>query len=136
MPRGGACRLHDDETGFSLLALLAVLITLGAIAAIAVAAVNSEPSSSPSTAGVGVTDLESPSSNTSLADQAACKASAAAIESAALAYFASHDATWPVDIAALTDSTPPYLRNAPNPKWGLVYDATTGHVDATPCDKL
>ena len=126
-----------DESGFSFIALLAVLVSLGLMAAIAVAVVNSEESTAPSKrGGVAAADLGSPAQHTSLANQAACKASATAIESAALAYFASHDATWPADIAALTDATSPYVKNAPDPKWGLVYDSTTGHVDATGCDKF
>ena len=106
------------------------------MAAVVVAMVNSQDTAAPSKSGVAAPDLQSPAQNTSLAEQAACKASATAIESAALAYFAGHDATWPADIGALTDATPPYLKTAPNPKWGLVYDSTTGHVDATGCDKL
>jgi hypothetical protein len=125
-----------DESGFSFIALLAVLVSLGLMAAVAVAVVNSEGSTTPSKPGVAAAGLGSPAPHTSLANQAACRASATAIESAALAYFASHDATWPADIAALTDATPPYVKNAPDPKWGLVYDSTTGHVDATGCDKL
>ena len=135
---------HDGEAGFSLIALLVVLLALGVMAAMAVAVVNSEQSSVSSVSDVvpggvatpGAGGLAGPGSNTSLANRAACQASAATIQTAALAYFAGHDATWPADIAALTDATPPYLRNAPDPKWGLVYDNTTGQVDATACSKL
>jgi hypothetical protein len=63
------------------------------------------------------------------ASRGACQASAATIESAALAYFAGHDATWPPDIAALTDATPPYFRNAPDPKWAS--STTTPPVRST-----
>jgi len=128
------------EAGFSLLALLGVLIALGVMAAVAVAVVNSEQSSvtppSDVSAGAGAAGLGGPGPNTALASRAACQASASTIESAALAYFSGHGSTWPPDIAALTDATPPYLRNAPDPKWGLVYDNTTGQVDATACNKL
>jgi hypothetical protein len=136
MPTSGTRRVRGDESGVSLIALLIVLVSLGVMAATIVAVVNSEDSATRTKPGVAAADLRPPAQNTSLAEQAACKASAAAIESAALAYFAGHDATWPPDIAALTDASAPYLKSAPNPKWGLVYDSTTGHVDATACDKL
>jgi hypothetical protein len=69
------------------------------------------------------------------ADRLVCQASAKAIETAALAYFAGHDATWPPDIATLTLGDPPFLENEPDPKWGLVYDPATGTVDASGCNR-
>lgn len=127
---------HDGEAGFSLIALLVVLLALAVMAAIAVAVVNSEQSSVSSVSDVVPGGAATPGSSASLADRAACRASAGAIQSAALAYWAGHGATWPADIAALTDATPPYLRTAPDPKWGLVYDNMTGQVDATACSNL
>ena len=126
-------RSHDGETGFSLLSLLVVVLILGALAAAASVVVNSGSTNDARQHGALAGTAGTSVSERSLADQVACETSAKVIESAALAYFAGHQA-WPPDIATLTDATPPYLKSAPDPKWGLVYDSATGAVDATPCN--
>ena len=132
----GVGRRHHGELGVSLLSLFVVLLSLGALSAIAIAAVNSGQTNVAPRHGAVAGSAGTSVSDTSLAGQALCEASATAIESAALAYFVGHDQTWPADIATLTGATPPYLKSAPNPKWGLVYDNTTGNVDASPCNNL
>ena len=121
--------------GVSLLSLLVVVVMLGAMASLAVVAVKSGETSASRT-GTVTTGTGAPVPEPSLAERAQCESSAATIESAALAYFVAHDQTWPPDIAALTDATPPYIKGAPDPKWNLTYDNTTGHVDAASCGSL
>jgi hypothetical protein len=133
--RHGARLRHDSEKGLSLISLLVVVLLLGIVSAIAVATLNSgQTTGAKRPQGVG-DGSATPSSDISLASRAACEASAKAIETAALAYYYTHNETWPVDIATLADPTARYLRNVPDAKWGLVYDNTNGTVDATPCGK-
>ena len=126
-------RAHSREAGLSMIGMLATLVILGAMSAIVLASLNSTTNNS------GVPTLDAAGANNDLivaADLQACEASATAIERAAQAYFTSHGGAWPADIATLTQGTPPYLKSAPDPKWGLVYDSATGSVDATECSKL
>jgi type II secretory pathway pseudopilin PulG len=121
------------EAGLSMIGMLATLVIMGAMSAIVLAGLNSTTNNS------SVPTLDAVGANNALivaADLQACEASATAIERAAQAYFTSHGGTWPADIATLTQGTPPHLKSAPDPKWGLVYDSATGSVDATGCAKL
>jgi type II secretory pathway pseudopilin PulG len=126
-------RAESREAGLSMIGMLVTLVIMGAMSAIVLAGLNS------TTNDGGVPTLDAAGANNALiaaADLQACEASATALERAAQAYFASHGGTWPADIAALTQGTPPYLKSAPDPRWGLVYDSATGSVDATGCTKL
>jgi hypothetical protein len=126
-------RAVSRETGLSMIGMLVTLVIMGAMSAIVLAGLNSTTNDS------GVPTLDAAGANNALiaaADRQACEASATAIESDARAYFVSHGGTFPADIATLTQGTSPYLKSAPDPKWGLVYDNATGSVDATGCAKL
>jgi hypothetical protein len=127
-------RRCDADAGISLVSLIVIVVVVGALAAITVLVLD-DVGQAPRK-GAQVADLGTSQAETALADKARCEASATAIESAALAYFVAHGQTWPADLSMLTDATPPYLQRAPDPRWGLVYDNTTGNVDATGCDRL
>jgi hypothetical protein len=128
-------RRREDSAGFSLLGILTVVVLLGVLAVIALSAAGSFDSTSPRVRGT-----PRPSGTgiaaTSLATRAACALSAQEIDNAALAYFAGHEGQWPPDIATLTEGATPFLKSAPDPKWGLAYDSSTGTVDASSCSRL
>jgi prepilin-type N-terminal cleavage/methylation domain-containing protein len=111
------------QEGFSLIEVLVVMLILGVLAVIALNSMSS---------GGGTANR----SFVAAGERQACEASASTIETAALAYYVANGATWPPDIAAMVTSTPAYLRSEPKARWGLVYDNTTGQVDAAGCNKL
>ncbi|MEA3056044.1 MAG: type pilus assembly protein PilA [Actinomycetota bacterium] len=80
-----------SQEGFTLVELLVVVTILGVLAAVAVIAI-----------GGATTDSK----------QAACKTDVATVQAAADAYLAKSGAV-AATVAALTTSTPPYLRSAP-----------------------
>src|SRR4051812_22373297 len=125
-----AVSVGGREHGTSLIGLIAVVVVLGVLAVIAITSLDTS-SGNRSNAHRST----SPTTPIIVADRLVCESSAKAIEAAALAYFAGHDATYPSDIATLTQGDPPFLERAPDPKWGLVYDKATGTVDASGCTR-
>jgi prepilin-type N-terminal cleavage/methylation domain-containing protein len=117
-------RARLSEAGFTLIELLVVMLILGILSVITLSYLGSSAGISKSRHAASTGDRE------------ACAVSAASIETAAFAYYVGHDQTWPPDIATLATTTPPYIKSLPKARWGLVYDNTTGKVDATGCDKL
>src|SRR5436190_19177254 len=125
-----AVSIDRSEDGVGLISVLVVVVLLGVLAAIAITSLDTTSGSRSSAHG-----SPSPSTPVVVADMLACESSAKAIESAAVAYFAGHDGAYPPDIAPLTPGDRPFLKREPDPKWGLVYDNTTGTVDASGCDR-
>jgi prepilin-type N-terminal cleavage/methylation domain-containing protein len=96
--------VEKQDKGFTLVELLIVIVILGILATVTVIAVN------------GITDD---------ATAASCTAEAAAVETAAAAFYASSETQdWPASIDALV--TAGYLRDAPTNT--ITYDATTGRA--------
>jgi general secretion pathway protein G len=81
---------HQGEGGFTLIELLIVILILGVLATIVVLAIGG---------------FQNTGKN------AACKTSAKSVESAAAAYYADNNSTWPASIAAMV---PTYLKEVPD----------------------